>query len=149
MKIILTAPSVVVDKRNDKGETPLYLALVQGNVDVVRALLEAKANPNDLIANEPLIHHAVAAESPELVSLLIEVRVASSSLSWRQSYLVLQFKADVNKVAPGTGSTALHKVALTGCLPQLATLLIRAGANVHSFAQPPIPYSLSSPSGSG
>ena len=42
-------PSSVVNRRDEAGRTPLYVACQYGNIDIVKALLEQDADPE--IAN--------------------------------------------------------------------------------------------------
>jgi ankyrin repeat protein len=113
VKILLTAAGVVVDKADAKGETALSLALQAENLEITRALLEAKANPNAEVNNEPLLHSTISLKNSELVALLIE------------------FKVNVKQTSVG-GSGSLHKVALNGCMTNIANLLITAGADVNA-----------------
>lgn len=56
---------------NEQGMTPLHRAVLVGNRDTVRALLEAGAQPNAANANgEPLLHAAVFAGTDILRDLL-------------------------------------------------------------------------------
>lgn len=41
-------PESLANKKTVKGETPLYYACKNGNLDVLQLLLEQKANPHEL-----------------------------------------------------------------------------------------------------
>ena len=56
-----------VNKRNDKGETPLHLACLHGNKQSAKLLLYnfAEINARDFARNTPLMHHATK-KSPDV-----------------------------------------------------------------------------------
>lgn len=59
--------------KNNLGETALHTACFQGNVSVARVLLQAFADPNSLTTKgATCLHYAAQANSPELVTLLID-----------------------------------------------------------------------------
>ncbi|MCE5187042.1 MAG: ankyrin repeat domain-containing protein [Planctomycetaceae bacterium] len=99
------------NKENDMpgGKTPLLAAVSEGNVDVVRALLEAGANvaAQDKRQTTP-IFSAIQEENTEIIQLLLD------------------HGADIN--APNKyGNTPLHAAVETG-KPEIVQFLLNAGA---------------------
>ena len=90
--------------------TPLSYAVEQENPELVKALLEAGANPNAVTASgrAPLL---IAADNKEIVELLLNA------------------KADPNFTIKG-GSTALTNAIESGT-PEAVAALIKAGADVN------------------
>lgn len=100
-----------LEKRNKLGETVLHAATVKCQLDRVKKLLEAGANPNvhDNAGWTPL-HEACGHGNLELVHLLIA------------------HGAQVN-VATGDGVTPLHDAVMSS-QPDVVLLLMRSGADV-------------------
>jgi hypothetical protein len=140
-----------LNKKDDEGQTPLATAVVQGEVGVVRFLLEQGADPN--IPNKngltPLDHACSRdkAIAMTLAKLLLDhgANVNTkrpnptyiTSLSWAVSSdntelvrLLIDHGADIT-AAYDTGATALHTAAGRGDL-EIAKLLIEHGADVNA-----------------
>jgi hypothetical protein len=103
------------DKKEDRGNTPLYKAVKEGNVSKVKRLLERGADPN--IYNDhhltPL-HQAAYWGETEIVRLLLKHGA----------------KVDIDN---GRGWTALHSAAVSGGLKsrkEIIDLLMGHGANL-------------------
>ncbi|CAE7253694.1 ANK1 [Symbiodinium sp. CCMP2592] len=96
------------------GNTPLARAAMQGNLDIMRLLLEASASTNALSGPPDWtpLHSASLNGHVEGVSLL------------------LQFRADMN-LRIRNGATALHVASVLG-QPEIASLLLEAGAPKNS-----------------
>eukprot|EP00439_Symbiodinium_sp_Y106_P046008 s2952_g5.t2 len=96
------------------GNTPLARATMQGNLDIMRLLLEASASPNALSGPPDWtpLHSASLNGHVEGVSLL------------------LQFRADMN-LRIRNGATALHVASVLG-QPEIVSLLLEAGAPKNS-----------------
>ena len=92
--------------------TPLSYAVEQGNVELVKALLESGANPNALTASgrAPLF---IAADNKEITELLLTA------------------KADPNMLLHG-GMSALTNAIESGT-PEAVEALIKAGADVNKL----------------
>jgi formylglycine-generating enzyme required for sulfatase activity len=108
-----------VDDANDQGDTPLMLACVKGNTDVVKILLAAGAKVNA----------ADAANAGAYTPLLI----ASRNEHWDIVKILLAAGANVNAVA-GTGDTPLEFASYWGNA-ETVSLLLKAGANVNAAAK--------------
>lgn len=100
-------------KKNHKGETPLHVACIKGNLDRVRSLLEANATPNtkDNAGWTPL-HEAVNHGYTEVVELLV--------------------KAGAFIDVPGAGNvTPLHEAVSNNHI-EIIKLLVTHGANINA-----------------
>ena len=67
-----------VNEASDSGQTPLAAAVVWGNIDIVRMLLESGASCDSLYFFEGgnVLHYAVKHELEEIVDELIEKNVS-------------------------------------------------------------------------
>lgn len=73
VKAMLKNPDIEVDAINDAGDTPLSIAVGEGNLYIVELLLEAGANVNRQNNNgESLLHLAARQRKPHLVNTLIK-----------------------------------------------------------------------------
>ena len=107
-KLLLDAKAKI-DKPNRWNDTPLMLASLQGNLDVVRALVAANANMNPK-GWTPLIYAATGGHDAVATFLL-------------------QRGADINAVSPN-GTSALMMAIREGHV-ETARLLIGRGADVN------------------
>ncbi|HEY3330234.1 MAG TPA: ankyrin repeat domain-containing protein [Capsulimonadaceae bacterium] len=96
--------------QNEMGYTPLHCAVAVGNVEIIRALMDAGADANVRAATGETPLHTAAVEEPELVKLLI----ASG--------------ADVNASDEGE-DTAMHGAAVGGHVVA-GVALLEAGADI-------------------
>ncbi|XP_034274278.1 ankyrin repeat and SOCS box protein 2 isoform X1 [Pantherophis guttatus] len=102
-----------IDQRTLQEETALYLATNRGNIDCMRSLLQAGAEPD--IANkarETPLYKACERKNSEAVQML------------------LQYNADVNHRC-NRGWTALHEAVARNDL-EIIELLVQGGAKVES-----------------
>lgn len=97
------------NKVDTHGETPVYVAALNGNPRALAALLDGGADPNRALTNPPIL---AAATNPSVLEILIK-RGA---------------KLDV---ATETGATALHRAAMAG-KTESVRLLLEAGAPVNA-----------------
>lgn len=66
----IAAPSVMM--RNPVGETPLHIAAVRGDLEAVRVLLDAGADPNAVAEhNYTPLHEALEQGHPQVARILI------------------------------------------------------------------------------
>lgn len=79
-----------VDKRNNNGESPLFVAIKHDKKDAAALLLNHKANPNILnMSGETPFMHAIANKSPECTVLLLDNNAKSDIGNLRpEDYLV-------------------------------------------------------------
>lgn len=101
--------------RKSRGNTFLCIAVSEEQVEVVRLLLEANANPNlkcDTYRDFTPLHKAVATEQLEVANLLLD---AGANVNAIQKY----------------GGTPLLRAMNTG-QSEMVKLLLKAGANVNA-----------------
>lgn len=119
VRLILDA-GVPSNVRNDRGRTPLYVAVEAGSEETVEALLAAGANPNDPGADvdksmeygDTLVMRAVDRNNARIVKSLVAA------------------KADVNK-GNAYGVNGLMNAAMQG-RADLVAILVEAGGNVNA-----------------
>ncbi|XP_034247671.1 BRCA1-associated RING domain protein 1-like isoform X2 [Thrips palmi] len=106
-------PGRELAKKNHKGETPLHVACIKGNIARVRSLLEANATPNtkDNAGWTPL-HEAANHGFTEVVELLV--------------------KAGAFLDVPGAGNlTPLHEAVANNHI-EIVKLLVAHGADIYA-----------------
>ncbi|KAK3928510.1 BRCA1-associated RING domain protein 1 [Frankliniella fusca] len=109
----INTPGRELSKKNHKGETPLHVACIKGNVERIRTLLNANATPNtkDNAGWTPL-HEAAIRGFTEVVELLLEAGAL----------------IDV----PGSGNvTPLHEAVIYNHVP-VVKYLVAHGADIHA-----------------
>jgi uncharacterized protein len=112
----------LVNHENENGLTPLGLAAHYGRVDMVKTLLEKKADANAVshsqipnIPSNTALHAAIAGKkNPEIIRMLIEAM-------------------DTVDVADSNGYTPLHIAAFDDSA-SIAQTLIEAGADVFALS---------------
>lgn len=134
---------VDVDTRDSEGCTALIAAVANGHTAVVRALLEAGANPN--LATGEGMTAIMCATSAEVVNLLVTAgadvnagayavsnALAGAAVWGRVEVIAALIRAGANvNAADQAGLTALHRAAWKGQIAAIEALL-RAGANVEA-----------------
>jgi ankyrin repeat protein len=101
-----------VNFHEEKNATiPLFFAVKEGRYNIVRVLLENKANPDTTVNKTPAIHAAVSAGRIDIVQALIDSG------------------ADINKT-DGTGRTPLYVAIAENSHLDLIQLLLKHGADV-------------------
>uniref|UniRef100_A0A669Q863 Nuclear factor NF-kappa-B p105 subunit n=1 Tax=Phasianus colchicus TaxID=9054 RepID=A0A669Q863_PHACC len=109
----------IINMRNDLYQTPLHLAVITKQAEVVEDLLKAGANVNLLDRHGNSVLHLAAAEGDDkILSLLLKHQKASSMID----------------LFNGEGLSAVHMVVIANSLSCLK-LLIAAGVNVNAQEQ--------------
>lgn len=109
-KVLIAHPNIQLDLTNPQGETPLMMAALKGNIELMNLLIARGA-----LVNKPgwsPLHYAATGPSAAAVALLIRHR------------------ADVNAASPN-GTTPLMMAARYG-IPESLKLLIQAGADLQA-----------------
>jgi len=136
------APDSVVYRLGQANMTPLHYATLEGHYEVVKLLVDAKADLNKADDNgEVALHYATMYHRTSIVRLLLEAGAdtnaadvqGSTSLHCSTMYddtvdLLLEAKADPN-MRDNFGSTPLHKSAGRGKVLSVGKLLA-AGAEL-------------------
>jgi ankyrin repeat protein len=104
---LLADPRTEIDHANAHGETPLMMAALRGQTDMVRTLLDRGAQVNR--SGWTPLHYAASGGDPALVALLLDRGAAIDALS-------------------PNGTTPLMMAARYGAIDS-ADLLLRRGAN--------------------
>lgn len=109
---ILGRKSTEVDAPDQKGNTPLALAVQNGQVAAVALLLEHGANANaSLRSGSTLLHDAAMRNDPDIASLLLD------------------HEADIEAGERGSRMTPLAQAAFSGST-ETAAVLLQRGASV-------------------
>lgn len=107
---LLSRPEVAVEHRNAKGESPLMMAALKGKPELVRRLIERKAEVNK--PGWAPLHYAATHPTERSVAVV---------------HLLLEHHAFIDAQSPN-GSTPLMMAALYGH-PQVALLLLASDAD--------------------
>lgn len=130
-----------VDVTGSDGVTMLQLAIYEGQPGVFQTLLELGADPHQVgYRGDTAVHTAATASSPTYLTLLLEADVdpdvrnatnqstplmgAATPFLTEQFEMLLDAGADVT-LADRSGTTALHKAALTMGIRRVMPLLER------------------------
>lgn len=142
--ISLAGGGAHLDFRNKKGMTPLHVAVVAGNTEAIKTLLDLGVSPNlkDSRSLTPLYYTVSHCTSPSCMEMLLQERAfigSQDEQGWfeihhacRQGLVqhlehLLFYGADMD-VQNASGNTALHVCALHNRESCLRVLLFR-GAN--------------------
>lgn len=110
-QVLLQAPGLRVNDANPQGETPLMLACIKGQLDLVRELLSLGARINQ--PGWAPLHYAASADAPHSLAI---------------AQLLLDEHAYIDAESPN-GSTPLMLAAQYGS-QAMVELLLNAGADV-------------------
>ena len=133
-----------LEVKNSMGNTPLMLATISGNIEVVKYLTSKKVNIDDKdLLGDTVIFHAISSGNLELVKMFIEKAVNLNATNAQGetplSYAVTTGNSELVKiilekginvdVKNQRGETPLSIAALNGDL-NLVSLLLKNGANL-------------------
>lgn len=105
-----------VNHRNARGQTPLMLAASADSPETVQALLDAGAKADEVDNRKRgLVDHALAKGKGKVLPLLFSRKLLN-----------------VNSPAPGNPNSSLLHYAAEHKLPEMATELLKHGANIHA-----------------
>ena len=140
-----TMTSFIFRREAKRGANPLYIAVSQGNYEICKVLLEAKANPNQKLENgSNAVRLSVATNQEEILYLLLEFGGDVNScdieghsalmLSCRANFIgithiLLESKADPNITSLHHKSSALHEAIRTGNI-EMIEMLVAFGAKL-------------------
>ncbi|MGE5373220.1 MAG: ankyrin repeat domain-containing protein [Solirubrobacterales bacterium] len=154
----LIAAKAVVNVTDAEKKTPLMWAVMSGRADNVKALLAAKADVKPVDANGDTVLLMAAnrtygnwsSDAEEILKVLISsgavvnltdkqgrtpLHYAAVGGSPKAVQILVDAKADVSKVVPETGETALMaacQVADNADYAQVVTILGKAGTNINA-----------------
>jgi len=164
---LIDANDSLVNMANDKGMTPLRLAVYTGNAEMVKVLLDHGANTDHVhpmygsIINQAFTSACQKGSGPELVQILLDRGVAFDAaqtdalgmtpLDWAVHFgnspmarLAVEHHADVNLTSSRMGRTPLVGAVSKGH-GEIVNLLLRNGADVtivDKNGYPPIYYAV-------
>ncbi|QPJ62996.1 MAG: hypothetical protein G3M70_14370 [Candidatus Nitronauta litoralis] len=69
---LLLARKYPVSARTDAGETPLMLAAAQGNIPIMKKLIDKGASPKEASMTESVLSLAISSGGPKALSILLE-----------------------------------------------------------------------------
>lgn len=142
VKMLLSA-GVDPNKAASHGESPVYLAALNGNARALVALLDGGADPSHTLTNSPIL---AAASNPPILEILIERgakldAVTSSGQTAlhraimlgnaKSAQLLLQANAPVD-VVDNMKATPLHEAARVN-FPEVTAQLLKRGADTEKL----------------
>jgi len=135
-----------IQARDERGSTPLILAVQQGNRALVQLLLKHKPDINSVDSNgDAALHHAALKQNHELIELLVQHKAALDLMDGARFSPVF-YSAWVNdlkgielfrrsganfNLTASAGGTLLHYAAMKGS-PEVLRYLIQQGQDVHA-----------------
>lgn len=148
LKYLLERPDIDLNARDREGQTALHKAVLAGNNEAVRLLIEKGADyrVSDTKGKLPL-DYAIEQGKREIVSLLPQMSsgIFSRSTVNPETFLAAVRKVDVELVkellqkgfnvnqANARGWTPLHEAVNKGGVPALVDMLLQAGANPFAY----------------
>lgn len=110
----------LLDTLNFKGETPLMLAVVQGNCHFIEALLRHGVDLNRSAFGQPSLLHCLITGEAGIMKQAAPIRV-------KVAKLLLQHGASTNQVYAETGRTLLHEACCRSKKAGLVKVLLEDG----------------------
>jgi ankyrin repeat protein len=91
---ILVDAKADVNAVNDKGETPLFLAAMSGNVQIANLLIEANADVEAATVGtgEAPIHQAALSGHTQIINLLLEANANVNGKPGQICFSLMSFK---------------------------------------------------------
>lgn len=159
MQLLLQHPQNLnmLDATNDEGYTPLQIAIIKKNHDIIKLLLKQGANPdcaqvktndtalhiaiknNDLDSTLLLLDHAQHPVTPHILNANGEspllLATEDGNLDLVECLLPHLTTAEINYINPKTNHTALT-LACEMNFTEIATLLLQRNADIHHVVIP-------------
>jgi ankyrin repeat protein len=152
VRALITADTSLINMADDRGMTPLRMAIYTLNTEIVQLLLEHGAKTDDshpmfgTVMSQAIANTCQKNGSPDLIEILIDHglafdagaidRLGMSPLDWAVHFgnvpmvrIALEHGADVNLVSPRMGRPPLVAVVSSGN-EELVTMFLDRGADV-------------------
>ena len=131
----------MIDVTNTEGQTVLFTAVMQGDLEIVKLLIKNEANPKIVDKNGmTILHVACLAIKPEVVEYLLREKMFDIDIRNKNEATPLHMVASsrapsrMQPVATSDGDKTKYELVLGDTKPQVAVIemLVKAGADVNA-----------------